>query len=85
MRSKRLRTTEEPVDLDGSSALSSSKKKGVGGPPGPKVRRSVAGPTCKKEEAEKKKETNLKQNQTPNSLQLSGTNLNDGPESCMRF
>lgn len=85
MRSKRLRTTEEPVDLDGSSALGSSKKKGVGGPPGPKVRRSVAGPTCKKEEAEKKKEANLKQCQTPNSLQLSGTNLNDGPESYIRF
>ncbi|XP_035515893.1 lysine-specific demethylase 4C isoform X6 [Morone saxatilis] len=72
MRSKRLRTTEEPVGLDGSSALSSSKRKGLGGSPGPKVRRSVAGTTCREEETEKKKEAESKHNQNQNSVQLSG-------------
>ncbi|XP_067434651.1 lysine-specific demethylase 4C isoform X1 [Thunnus thynnus] len=80
MRSKRLRTTEEPVGLDGSSALSSSKRKGLGGPPGPKVRRSVAGPACRaekveEEEIEEKKEgreAESKHNQNHNSAQLSG-------------
>lgn len=72
MRSKRLRTSEEPVDLDGSQALSCGKKKGVSGPPLPKVRRSVAGPTCKKDEAQKKKEENLKQSKMPNSFHLAG-------------
>ncbi|XP_071360353.1 lysine-specific demethylase 4C isoform X5 [Trachinotus anak] len=71
MRSKRLRTTEEPVGLDGSSALSNSKRKGLGGPPGPKVRRSVAGTTCREEEKERKKEAELKHNLNQNSLQLS--------------
>ncbi|XP_040002605.1 lysine-specific demethylase 4C isoform X2 [Xiphias gladius] len=70
MRPKRLRTTEEPVGLDGSSALSSSKRKGLGGPPGPKVRRSVAGTTCREEEKEKKKEADSKHNQNQNSVQL---------------
>ncbi|XP_051240426.1 lysine-specific demethylase 4C isoform X7 [Dicentrarchus labrax] len=72
MRSKRLRTTEEPVGLDGGSALSSSKRKGLGGPSGPKVRRSVAGTTCREEEKEKKKEAESKHNQNQNSVQLSG-------------
>lgn len=75
MRSKRLRTTEEPVGLDGSSALSSSRRKGLGGPPGPKVRRSVAGTTCREEEKEEKKETDSKHNQNQNSFQLSGKRL----------
>ncbi|XP_023274903.1 lysine-specific demethylase 4C-like isoform X4 [Seriola lalandi dorsalis] len=70
MRSKRLRTTEEPVGLDGSSALSNSKRKGLGGPPGPKVRRSVAGTTCREEEKEKKKEAESKHNLNQNSIQL---------------
>lgn len=78
MRSKRLRTTEEPVGLDGSSALSSSKRKGLGGPPGHKVRRSVAGTTCREEEKEKKKEADSKHNQNQNSVQLSGKRLTDG-------
>lgn len=74
MRSKRLRTSEEPVDLDGSPALGCGKKKGANGPPLPKVRRSVAGPTCRRDEAQKKKEANLKQSQMPNSFQLAGKN-----------
>ncbi|XP_040891783.1 lysine-specific demethylase 4C isoform X2 [Toxotes jaculatrix] len=72
MRSKRLRTTEEPVGLDGSSSLSSSKRKGLGGPgPGSKVRKSVAGKTCGEEEKEKKKEAESKHNQNQNAIQLS--------------
>ncbi|KAM7419138.1 hypothetical protein PAMA_016318 [Pampus argenteus] len=79
MRSKRLRTTEEPVGLDGSSALSSSKRKGLGGPPGPKVRRSVAGPASRAEKEEEDKEekkegrgAESKHNQNQNSVHLSG-------------
>lgn len=75
MRSKRLRTSEEPVDLDAGPALGCSKKKAASGPPLPKVRRSAAGPTCKRDEAQKKKDSNLKQNQVPNSLQLAGRSL----------
>lgn len=70
MRSKRLRTTEEPVGLDGSSALSNSKRKSQGGPSGPKVRRSVARTSVKEEEKEKKKEPESKQSH--NSAHLSG-------------
>ncbi|KAK2816961.1 hypothetical protein Q5P01_025152 [Channa striata] len=62
MRSKRLRTTEEPVDLDGSSALGSGKRKGLGGPSRPKVRKSTSGTICKEEGKEKKKETESKHN-----------------------
>lgn len=76
MRSKRLRTTEEPVGLDGSSTLSGSKKKGLGGPSGPKVRRSVTGTTCR-EEKEKKKEVEPKHNLNQNSVQLPGKRLSD--------
>nr|XP_020452630.1 lysine-specific demethylase 4C-like [Monopterus albus] len=72
MRSKRLRTTEQPVGLDSSSAISSSssKKKVLGGPPGPKVRKSVAAPTSR--EKETKKEADSKHNQNQNPVQLSG-------------
>lgn len=79
MRSKRLRTTEEPVDLDGTSALK-SKRKSSAGPPSPKVRRSVAGTTGKKEQKEKKKEAESKNNQSQNSVQLSGKKLTDDKE-----
>ncbi|XP_034748453.1 lysine-specific demethylase 4C isoform X10 [Etheostoma cragini] len=73
MRSKRLRTTKEPIGLDGSSTLTSSKRKGLGGPPGPKARRSVAGTSCREEEEkEKKKEVESKHNQNQNSAALSG-------------
>ncbi|XP_030003271.1 lysine-specific demethylase 4C isoform X3 [Sphaeramia orbicularis] len=72
MRSKRLRTTEEPVGLDGNSALSSSKKRSLSGPLGPKVRRS-----CKPGKVEEDKEREIesreaesKHNQSPNSVQL---------------
>lgn len=75
MRSKRLRTTEEPVGLGESSALSSSKRKSLGGPSGPKVRRSATGTACKEEEKEKKKKTESKHNHNPNSVQLSGKRL----------
>lgn len=69
MRSKRLRTTEEPVALDGSSILGSTKK-GLGGSSGPKVRKSAVRSTCKEEE--KEKEANSKHSQ------FSGKNLCDG-------
>lgn len=52
MRSKRLRTTEEPVALDGGSVLGSSKK-GLGGSSGPKVRKAAVRPTCREEDKEK--------------------------------
>lgn len=81
MRSKRLRTSEEPVGLDGSSALGSSKRKGLDGPVGPKVRKSVAGTACKAEEEEKEKpdckEAESKHNQNMNSVRLSGKTLAD--------
>lgn len=74
MRSKRLRTTEEPIGLNGSSALTSSKRKGLCSPPGPKLRRIVAGKSCREEaeeaeekeeeeQKEKEKEAELKHNQ----------------------
>ncbi|XP_076001551.1 lysine-specific demethylase 4C-like [Genypterus blacodes] len=50
MQSKRLRTSEEPVGLDGRSTLNSSKRRSLDGPLGPKVRRSVGGTTCRAEE-----------------------------------
>ncbi|XP_075318875.1 lysine-specific demethylase 4C-like isoform X7 [Odontesthes bonariensis] len=72
MRSKRLRTSEEPVGLESSSAFIGSKRKGQSGPSAPKVRKSVAGTTCKEEEKEKKKEAESKHNLNQNSAQLSG-------------
>ncbi|XP_068177322.1 lysine-specific demethylase 4C isoform X2 [Antennarius striatus] len=72
MRSKRLRTTEEPVGLDDSLTLNSSKRKGLGGPPGSKVRKSVVGTTSREEEKESKKEAISKHTQNQNSAQLSG-------------
>ncbi|XP_014899333.1 lysine-specific demethylase 4C isoform X2 [Poecilia latipinna] len=71
MRSKRLRTTEEPVDLDGSLALSSSKRKPLGGQSGPKARRSAAGTADKELEKGKKKQAEPKHNQNQNLPQLS--------------
>lgn len=85
MRSKRLRTTEEPVGLDGTSALKSSKRKSSGGPPGPKVRRSVAGTTCKREQKEKKKEAESKHNQSQSSVQLSGKKMTDDEKDTHYF
>ncbi|XP_027139122.1 lysine-specific demethylase 4C isoform X3 [Larimichthys crocea] len=72
MRSKRLRTSEEPVGLDGGSALSGGKRKGAGGPSGPKVRKSAAGTDSREEEKEKKKEADSKHNPNLNSIQLPG-------------
>lgn len=74
MRSKRLRTTEEPVALDGSSVLGSTKK-GLGGSSGPKVRKSAVRSTCREEEKEKE----------ANSKQFSGKNLCDGTVSILRL
>lgn len=75
MRLKRLRTTEEPVGLDDSS-MCSSKRKGLCGPPGPKVRRSVEERPCKSERAEEEQEEEKhgrrETRQSQNSLQLSG-------------
>ncbi|XP_032418378.1 lysine-specific demethylase 4C-like isoform X5 [Xiphophorus hellerii] len=71
MRSKRLRTTEEPVDLDGSLALSSSKRKPLGGQSAPKARRSAAGTAYKELEKGKKKQAESKHNQNQNLPQLS--------------
>lgn len=76
MRSKRLRTTEEPVALDGSSVLGSSKK-GLGGPSGPKVRKSAVRPTCREEE--KEKDCNSKHSQ------FSGKYICDGTIKPLRF
>lgn len=75
-RSKRLRLTEETVAVDGSSALGSSKKKNLG-PPGPKVRKSVAASASRDEEKEKKKAANSKHSQSQNPVQLSGKSLNE--------
>ncbi|XP_034543570.1 lysine-specific demethylase 4C isoform X2 [Notolabrus celidotus] len=72
MRSKRLRTTEEPVGLDGCSALNSNKRKGLGGPLGPKVRKSVSGTDCREEKKERKKEADSKHNHNLKSFQLPG-------------
>ncbi|XP_074543170.1 lysine-specific demethylase 4C isoform X2 [Halichoeres trimaculatus] len=72
MRSKRLRTTEEPVGLDGSSELNSNRRKGLGGPLGPKVRKSVSGKDCREVKKEKKKEAESKPNQNLKSFQLPG-------------
>lgn len=72
MRSKRLRTTEEPVGLDGSLELNSRKRKSIGAHSGSKVRRSTVGKTCKEVEKGKKKETDSKHNQNSNFLQFSG-------------
>ncbi|TKS68042.1 Lysine-specific demethylase 4C [Collichthys lucidus] len=72
MRSKRLRTSEEPVGLDGGSALSGGKRKGAGGPSGPKVRKSAAETNSREEEKEKKKEADSKHNPNLNSIQLPG-------------
>lgn len=85
MRSKRLRTTEEPIALENSSALGNSKKKRLGGHPGPRVRRSVLGPTSRNEEKEKKKEDNSKCSQNQNSVQFSGKSLNSGTVSYLRL
>lgn len=68
MRSKRLRTTEEPVVLDGSSVLGSTKKS-LGGSSGSKARKSAVRSTCR--EIEKEKEANSKHRQ------FSGKNLCD--------
>ncbi|KAF7213071.1 lysine-specific demethylase 4C isoform X4 [Nothobranchius furzeri] len=73
MRSKRLRTTEEPVDLDGGVALNCNKKKGLGGPSRSKVRRYAAGMTSKDAEKGKKKEAESMQSRNPNLSQLSGS------------
>lgn len=76
MRSKRLRTTEEPIGLAERSEQSSCKKKGARGPLGPKVRRSTAGTSCKAgktvEEHKKKQsreaESKHSENQNPTEL-----------------
>ncbi|XP_013884074.1 lysine-specific demethylase 4C isoform X2 [Austrofundulus limnaeus] len=72
MRSKRLRTTEEPVDLDDNLTLNSSKRKSMGTHSESKVRRSVVGKTCKDLEKGKKKEAESKHNQNSNFSQFSG-------------
>ncbi|XP_047220872.1 lysine-specific demethylase 4C isoform X2 [Girardinichthys multiradiatus] len=71
MRSKRLRTTVEPVDLDGNLELSSSKRKPLGGQSGTKARRSAAGTAYKEPEKGKKKQAEAKHNQNQNLPQLS--------------
>ncbi|KAM8878455.1 lysine-specific demethylase 4C isoform 2-T2 [Spinachia spinachia] len=73
MRSKRLRTSVQPIGLDGSSGLTGSKRKALGGPPRPKVRRTVAETSCREEEedeadAEKEKKREAQSKHT----QLSG-------------
>ncbi|XP_061627392.1 lysine-specific demethylase 4C isoform X2 [Phyllopteryx taeniolatus] len=81
MRLKRLRTTEEPVGLD-DSALCSSKRKGLCGPPGPKVRRSLEETPCTSEKAEEEegeeKHGKRETRQSQNSLQLSACYASTG-------
>nr|XP_057941632.1 lysine-specific demethylase 4C isoform X2 [Doryrhamphus excisus] len=73
MRSKRLRTTGEPVALDDSS-LCSSKRKGLCGPPGSKLRRSVGETACLSERSEEEDEKSggRKTKHCQNSFQLPG-------------
>ncbi|XP_035992755.1 lysine-specific demethylase 4C isoform X3 [Fundulus heteroclitus] len=71
MRSKRLRTTEEPVDLDGSLALSGSKRKPLGGQSGPKARRPAAGTAYRELERGRKKQAEAKHNQKQSPPELS--------------
>lgn len=81
MRSKRLRTTEEPIGLAERSEQSSCKKKGARGPLGPKVRRSTAGTSCKAgktvEEHKKKqsREAESKHSENQNPTELPGKNI----------
>lgn len=77
MRSKRLRTTEEPVDLDGNLTLNSSKRKNMGTHSGSKVQRSVVGKTCKELEKGKKKEAESKHNQNSDFSQFSGRTVDN--------
>ncbi|XP_028301222.1 lysine-specific demethylase 4C isoform X3 [Gouania willdenowi] len=56
MRSKRLRTTEEPVALEGCSSMNSSRKKGLGERQGAKFRKSASGSACKVGNKEKRKQ-----------------------------
>ncbi|KAM3864765.1 lysine-specific demethylase 4C [Diretmus argenteus] len=79
MRSKRLRTIVEPVALESSSVLSTSKRRGAGGLLGPKVRRSVGHTSCRTEEEEEdevkqkeqeEREAESKHNPNLNSLHL---------------
>ncbi|XP_053711415.1 lysine-specific demethylase 4C-like isoform X1 [Synchiropus splendidus] len=58
MRSKRLRTTEEPVGLDDSSGVSCSKRKALSVPQGSKVRRSSAACKAEKEDGNKEQSKN---------------------------
>ncbi|XP_034386137.1 lysine-specific demethylase 4C isoform X11 [Cyclopterus lumpus] len=79
MRSKRLRTTEEPIGLNGSSALTSSKRKGLGSPPGPKVRRIVAGTSCREEEEEEEEEVEEKKKEKGAELKHNQNSVLSGP------
>ncbi|XP_056265341.1 lysine-specific demethylase 4C isoform X3 [Pseudoliparis swirei] len=81
MRSKRLRTTEEPIGLNGSSALTSSKRKGLCSPPGPKLRRIVAGKSCREEaeEAEEKEEEEQKEKKKEAELKHNQNSVLSGP------
>ncbi|XP_037327365.2 lysine-specific demethylase 4C isoform X1 [Pungitius pungitius] len=75
LRSKRLRTSAQPIGLDGSSGLTGTKRKALSGPPGTKVRRTVAGTSCREEEEEEKeKKREAQSTHTPNltSAHLSG-------------
>lgn len=73
MRSKRLRTSAQPIGLDGSSGLTGTKRKALSGPAGPKVRRTVAGTSCREEEEkEKKREAQSKHTPNHSSAHLSG-------------
>lgn len=75
--------------MDGSSTLNSSKRRGLGGPLGPKVRRSVGGTGCRaeereEEEPEKEKEKEDREAESKhNSFQLSGKNLIDRTTRCL--
>ncbi|XP_040042313.2 lysine-specific demethylase 4C isoform X9 [Gasterosteus aculeatus] len=79
MRSKRLRTSAQPIGLDGSSGLTGTKRKALSGPAGPKVRRTVAGTSCREEE-EKEKKREAQSKHTPNH---SSAHLSEPPDASL--
>lgn len=69
MCSKRLRTTEEPIEMDKGSKVSNCKKKVPAGPLGPKVRKTTSGLSNSKKKQNRQTESKCKQIQ--NSIDIS--------------
>ncbi|XP_045070404.1 lysine-specific demethylase 4C [Coregonus clupeaformis] len=68
-RSKRLRTSEEPVALEGCSVL--GRRRGLGGTLAPKIRRGCRA-VVEEEEEEEEEEEGEGEDQTENTLRLPG-------------